>query len=54
MKAIDAMKYCETHNCEECPVTVRNLEKRTDIEKQYIPCFYNLWEEYKECDDAKI
>lgn len=29
----DAMKYCEEHECEECPVYVEKLDKRTKEER---------------------
>lgn len=39
-----AIRLCETINCNECPVTIYNYEKRTSFEKecQHIPCCYNL------------
>ena len=30
----EAVEYCETHECAECDVYTKNLDKRTDDEKK--------------------
>lgn len=45
MELEEAIKFCEEHECEECPMT----EKRTEFEKKalQIPCCFNLLDIYK-------
>lgn len=40
----DAVKYCEEHECTECEVYLKNLDKRTEHEKKnlHYPCCLNL------------
>jgi hypothetical protein len=39
-----AVRYCENHECKECPIYNLNLDKRTLQEKQnqHVPCCENL------------
>lgn len=43
MRYDDAVKYCEEHECEECEVYLKDLDKRT-VEERYLhkPCCSNL------------
>lgn len=45
MELEEAIKFCEEHECEECPM----IEKRTKFEKKVlqIPCCFNLLDIYK-------
>ena len=40
----DAVKYCEEHECVECEVYLKDLDKRTKHEKEnlHYPCCVNL------------
>lgn len=41
---VEAVEYCEKHECNECPVHILNLDVRTEEEKhgKMIPCCMNL------------
>ena len=41
---VEAVEYCEEHECKECPVHVLNLDTRTEKEKRggMTPCCMNL------------
>ena len=41
---IEAVEYCEEHECSECPVHILDLDVRTENEKccGMIPCCMNL------------
>lgn len=42
-----AVKYCENHECAECYIYTKNLDKRTLREKQsHVPCCENLVTEF--------
>lgn len=45
----DAVKYCEEHECEECEVYLKDLDKRTKHEKEILhyPCCINLVDDKK-------
>lgn len=40
----EAVSYCEEHECEECEIYLKNMDKRTKKEKEifHIPCCINL------------
>lgn len=40
----NSVKYCEDHECIECPIYILNLDKRSRQEKQnqHVPCCENL------------
>lgn len=42
----EAIKFCEEHDCDECPV----VEKRTDYQKKVLqyPCCWNLVDKEKQ------
>lgn len=42
----EALKFCEEHECEECPM----IEKRTEYQKKclHIPCCWNLVDKEKQ------
>jgi hypothetical protein len=44
MKPKDAIKFCETHECKECPIYIYDIEKRSRIEKEdlHVMCCENL------------
>ena len=37
----EAIKYCEEHECEECPVAYEN-DKRNEFERMQFACCWNL------------
>ena len=43
----EAIKYCEEHVCEECPVVKNRQDKRTEYQKKVLqyPCLWNLVDE---------
>ena len=43
----EAIKFCEDHECTECDVYLKNLDKRTKEEKEnhHVPCVENLVDE---------
>ena len=45
----DAVKYCEEHECEECEVYLKDLDKRSKHEKEnlHYPCCVNLVDDDK-------
>lgn len=48
MSLENAVRFCEDHECYECPVSVEG-DKRSDIEKwDHTPCCINLTRKYKE------
>lgn len=48
MSLANAVRFCEDHECYECPVSVEG-DRRTDIEKwDHTPCCVNLTRKYKE------
>ena len=42
----EAVKFCEEHDCEECPVHLNGLDKRTEFDKVVgaVACCENLVE----------
>lgn len=52
----DAVKYCEEHECTECEIYLKDLDKRTEHEKKILhhPCCLNLVDDYKESKQHNI
>lgn len=48
----EAIKFCEEHECEECPAFVDN--KRTDYQKKFLhyPCCWNLVDKEKQNESS--
>lgn len=42
MKLDKAVKFCEEHECKECPVYINDIELRAGIEQHDMPCCINL------------
>ena len=39
-----AIKFCESHECVDCPIHINNIEHRTEHDKccEFVPCVDNL------------
>lgn len=39
-----AIKFCESHECMDCPVYINDIKHRTDHDKccEHVPCVDNL------------
>ena len=39
-----ALKFCESHECVDCPIHINNIEHRTEHDKccEFVPCVDNL------------
>ena len=40
----EALEFCEKTECEDCPVVLENLDRRTKFDRAVgqVPCFENL------------
>lgn len=46
----EAIKFCEEHECEECPVVENRQDRRTEYKKRVLqyPCCLNLVDKEKQ------
>lgn len=43
MTWVEAVEWCESHECTECDVYLKDLDKRTEYERyHHVPCCKNL------------
>lgn len=42
-----AVKYCESHECEDCYIYKNRLDTRTSLQLNYKYCFENIYEYLK-------
>lgn len=44
MTIVEAVNYCENHECEVCPIYTNNLDKRTEKDRAigHVMCCENL------------